>query len=203
MPTIVVEVPACFDPVGWQWAYYSEDYSPSDQDNNLTPAENFQTTSPDVNGTTPELGYTAPSGTSETIYDTQLDTTSFAINQRSYIKATQSGQYNLTLSRVDDRALLWLGDDAYTGYTNDNRDAEYRYTNADGYGSGSTLRTFEAGDYIPIRVLSFNRDGGTSLAVSITGPDGNELGDDAFVQYGCDPSNVDQAPPFHDFGDEA
>ena len=90
---------------------------------------------------------------------------------------------------------------AYTGWDRSNAVQEL------GYGESPT--SFQVvlteGQYVPIRIVWANAQGGASFYYSIVAPDGTVLLDDgtgpsdAIVQYSCDGVT---APPYEPFGSE-
>lgn len=115
------------------------------------------------------------------------------LNHRGYIFAQQSGTYTFQLASVDETVYIWVGDDAYTGWTAANADAHvsYRYTGG-GPGSGQFTVDLVQGRYYPVRVVFANAQGVARFGLSVTAPDGNVFlsantqGSPYLVQYSCD-----------------
>jgi hypothetical protein len=126
----------------------------------------------------------------------------FTLNHVGYIFAQSSGTYTFTLSQPDDIALLWLGSNAYSGWTRDNADAT-----AVIFGSPSASATVNLvqGDYLPFRIVFGQAQGAISFYLSLTAPDGTVILDSNtpdsrfLVRYSCDSTS---APAFPAFGSE-
>jgi hypothetical protein len=76
-----------------------------------------------------------------------------AINYRGYLYAAIAGTYTFTVSQVDDRAFLWLGETARTGWTAANA---VLYNQGSAAGQSITYTVSAAGSYIPMRVVAVN-----------------------------------------------
>lgn len=76
---------------------------------------------PYYKGTTTKIGVAA----SHTIYgQTPKDQKFFAVNHKGYLYAHQDGEYSFTAPIFDNLVLLWLGPNAYSGYTRANANLE-------------------------------------------------------------------------------
>ncbi|KAH0387173.1 hypothetical protein E4T50_15899 [Aureobasidium sp. EXF-12298] len=126
----------------------------------------------------------------------------FTLNHVGYIFAQTSGTYTFTLTQPDDIALLWLGSNAYSGWTRDNADAT-----AVIFGNPSASATVDLvqGQYLPFRVVFGQAQGAVSFYLTLTAPDGtvilnSDTSNSPFlVQFSCDGTS---APAFPAFGSE-
>lgn len=197
---VVVETP-CTDPAGYIWAHYTKDYTNAD-DPNYDASSDFQTEEPDVTGVTNKVTLRTETD-DNSIYGKEADTSSFALNIKTYLHAQESGTYTFQLGNEDDELRIWVGDGAYTGYNDNNRDANVYRSNGEN-GSGNYTVDLNEGQYYPVRLLFFNKNGQSTLSLNAISPNGTIIdGNDGsgFVQYGCDPR--ENAPRFKDFGNEA
>lgn len=127
----------------------------------------------------------------------------FTLNHVGYIFAEVSGTYTFSFSSVDDIALLWLGDTAYSGWTRDNADmvAVYGATTA----STATTYALVQEEYLAFRIVFGQAQGAVDFYFSVAAPDGtiilnSDTTDSPYlVQYSCDGTT---APAFPAFGSE-
>jgi hypothetical protein len=86
---------------------------------------------------------------------------------------------------------FWLGPDAYSGWNRTNVFMELLYPD----NAISKTATYDAAEWVPIRVMWGNVGGNGAFGISITAPDGTEIvGSDMassqyLVQYSCDQIN--------------
>ncbi|KAI1765274.1 GLEYA domain-containing protein [Hypoxylon sp. FL1150] len=219
--------PSCPKPIhcsneGWDWAYYSnpihndgEDYPGFRADVYKTQIPVYKTQIPVYVGTTPwiggHLGYT-DAGLDTTIFygsSPQLNSTYFALNHHAYLYACEPGTYQFDVSLVDDVVLAWVGDAAYSGWTDANADAKAVWTFLGGagqhYGSASFRRDLDGGRFYPMRFVFADAQGGGNFNLTITSPSGvivHQSGRDSdwVVRTSCDLGI--SAPRFPDFGKE-
>jgi hypothetical protein len=130
----------------------------------------------------------------------------FYLSHRGYFYAQVTGNYNFTIKDADDVAYVWMGENAYTGWTGSPSGGNYVAKARCCWSPENTNTTtyyMEAQTYVPFRIVLGQQDGSTSLGLTITAPDGTvilETGkeSDYVVQYSCDGT----APPFPDWGYE-
>jgi hypothetical protein len=161
------------------------------------------------NSTTSFIGFEtgtctiATTCTSATIYKTYIPSTGYIVLQhRGYIFAPISGTYTFTVHNGDNDVLIWLGANAYSGYTKANAaliDADF-LTGQD----YSTTLQLEAEQWYPLRVMYANSGGPGELDLTITAPDGTvimsyEVETPYLMQYSCD----GVYPPFADWNAES
>ena len=121
-----------------------------------------------------------------------------AFNHEAYVYAKIAGEYTITVPFVDDIVFIWVGEHAYESWTRANADGEV------GIGAGSVLVVrfqLAAGDYVPIRILFVNGQGGRGLDLTIRNPDGDSIAgsegiDDEYIVTG---TCSDVAPDFPAF----
>lgn len=179
---------------------------------NFDPAA-VKTQSPLVQGTTNRIGGLAQC-TSENpyaypLYGTTAPRCAFlSLNHRGYLYIAVPGTYTFRFSNIDDAAYLWLGSNAQAGFTRDNADmrASYLFNSngqSTGTGSASITRSYlTSGDYIPLRVVFGNGQGGTGLGLTVTDPNGLVIVDSSqqssayLFQRGCEGLPPGYAQPF-------
>ncbi|KAI4753934.1 hypothetical protein E4T52_03891 [Aureobasidium sp. EXF-3400] len=130
----------------------------------------------------------------------------FYLAHKGYFYAQVTGNYNFTIKDADDVAYVWMGEAAYMGWTGGPDGGNYVAKARCCWPPENTNTTtyyMEAETYVPFRIVLGQQDGGTSLGLTITAPDGTvilETGkeSDYVVQYSCDGT----APPFPDWGYE-
>jgi hypothetical protein len=113
-----------------------------------------------------------------------------AVNHRGYLYAHQDGEYSFTALIADNLTLLWLGPNAYSGYTYTNANLEAAYTPV-----GSVPLEYKAtlvkGKYYPIRFSWDNSGGARYYELKIKAPDGTTIVDGTttaspyLVKIGC------------------
>jgi hypothetical protein len=158
------------------WAEYTN----SQGSNNDATYSNFypevyKSQSPGVDGVTSTIGGISASGgvaisvygSSQTFYSDY-----FALDHKGYLFAVATGTYTFTVSGVDDAAFLWLGSEAYAGWTRSNADLIVAYHQGVGPGSGSTTIDLTEGEYLPIRIMFAQGQGNAVFQLSVAAPDG-------------------------------
>ena len=167
----------------------------------------IKTVQPSYNSTTTQAGgINVQAASSISIYgSTQtFSSTYFVLNHRGYIFAAATGTYTFSTSNPDDIVFLWLGPNAYSGWTgnpsggNDAFRVPYQ-------GYGSTTYNLVQGQYLPFRIVFGQQGGPVRFTFTITAPDGTVILDSNtqdspyIVQYSCDGV---AAPQWQDFGAE-
>lgn len=194
--------------LGVEWAYYPSPYT----DSHVYDADpaHFKAVTPSISGVTEDGVYWTADceATTDTynFYGTNEVCQDFALAYRGYIYANETGLYTVSVPMTsDDRAWVWMGSTAYSGWDGTNYNAVAVY---DGTTSGAaTYNVTQAGTYVPFRVLLAQAGGPWYLSITITAPDGTVLmSPDAtapisknLVKYSCDGSI---AAPFQHFGSE-
>lgn len=123
-----------------------------------------------------------------------------AINHVGYVFAQVSGTYVFSISKSDDITLLWVGANAYSGWSRANANIVNPY----GAGTSTYSVNMVAGNYYPIRIWFGNAQQAIVFQATLTAPDGtviltsNSKKSPYLVQYSCDGS----APAFPAFGSE-
>ncbi|CAO1625897.1 unnamed protein product [Sympodiomycopsis kandeliae] len=204
MPTVVVEEP-CKDPKGLSWAHYTSPYQKAEQPD-YTYWKNKQ---PDDAGVTSNPGFqkdfAAGSDDMTTFYDSSkmVSKDYYSIDHRGFFRAPATGSYTFSAGKVDDFLDLWEGDNAISGWNNDN--AAFEVTYSSGGEAESTTVNLQEGQYLPIRFFLVNTGGpndntglGSGFNFTVT-QDGNAIdASQDYVQYGCD----GRTQKFPDFGSE-
>jgi hypothetical protein len=90
---------------------------------------------------------------------------------RGYPFGPLDGEFTITAALNDNIVLIWLGTDAYSGWTRANADLESTYPND----PSSTTVTLSAAQWLPIRVMWADGGGPGIFSISIMAPDGSEL----------------------------
>ncbi|KAI0890667.1 GLEYA domain-containing protein [Annulohypoxylon maeteangense] len=201
------------DNVGWDWAYYSNPLTDSGEGYPGFRADVYKTRQPLYTGVTPSigghLGLTATSPDVTTFYGSteELNATHFAINHHAYLYACENGSYQFDITYVDDAVFAWVGETAYSGWTDANRDAKAAWTPHGDWHSGSASfrKDLEIGSFNPLRFVFGNGQGGGAFNLTITSPSGvivHQSGQDSdyIVRYSCDLKI--SAPEFPAFGAE-
>ncbi|RWA09016.1 hypothetical protein EKO27_g6091 [Xylaria grammica] len=206
--------PSCSKPkqcenVGWDWAYYPNPLTNNGENYPGFRGDSFKTKTPTYTGVTPVIGKASAFGT--TIYNSTstLDSAYFVLNQHAYLWACEKGTWQFDITGVDDLALAWVGDLAYSGWTDSNASGRAVWTfqgTGSHTGSASFTAELEGSSYVPVRFLFANGQGGGAFKVTITSPSGiivhqtgRDTNNDWIVRYSCFES---QAPKFASFGQE-
>lgn len=149
------------------------------------------------------IGKTKSIGLTDTthIYDSTPTKSEYVtVNHRSYLFTQQAGEYTFTLPLADDIAILWVGPQAYSGYTRANSNAIKLFAPPT---SAVYKKTFKQGEYVPIRIIYGNAGGIGAFSAEIKAPDGTDIiGAGAatespfLVQYSCDYVSAPKFPPY-------
>ncbi|OBT47696.1 hypothetical protein VE00_02222 [Pseudogymnoascus sp. WSF 3629] len=175
------------DNAGFEFAMFPNDivYSGSN-DANFNPVV-MKRTQPYYKGTTTRTGITD----SHLIYGQTPQNWEFvAVNHRGYLYAHQDGEYSFTAPIADNLILLWLGPNAYSGYTRANANLEAAYTPVGSVPLGYKA-TLVKGKYYPIRFSWDNSGGAGNYELKIKAPDGTTIVDGTttaspyLVKFGC------------------
>lgn len=192
---------------GYSFAYYGNEPYGNDVGNmdatytkQLTPTYN-STTNLGIGIYGSEWASVSLYGSSQTYSDNY-----FYLSHKGYFYAQVTGNYNFTIKDANDVAYVWMGENAFTGWTGGPNGGNYVAKARCCWPPENTNTTtyyLEAQTYVPFRIVLGQQDGSTSLGLTITAPDGTvilETGkeSDYVVQYSCDGT----APPFPDWGDE-
>ncbi|KAI6093483.1 GLEYA domain-containing protein [Hypoxylon rubiginosum] len=212
--------PSCPKPIrcfneGWDWAYYSNPRHNDGEDYPGFRADVYKTQAPVYSGTTPwiggHLGYTQANPDTTIFYGSspQLNSTYFALDHHAYLYACERGTWQFDVSLVDDVVLAWVGDAAYSGWTDANADVKAVWTFLGGagqhYGSASFSKDLDGGRFYPMRFFFANAQWGGNFNLTITSPSGvivhqSGRNSDWVVQSSCGLDT--SAPRFPDFGEE-
>ncbi|KAF3929248.1 hypothetical protein AA313_de0205312 [Arthrobotrys entomopaga] len=96
----------------------------------------------------------------------------YTLNFRGFFYCPVTDTYTVSLYNVDDLAAIWLGQNAYLGYTESDASLVSRYHGGTGYQNVQTSFQCNGGTYAPIRIIMGNKSGARSYDVSITGSSG-------------------------------
>jgi hypothetical protein len=197
---------------GIQYAVYTGTanvpYNSDSTYSNFNPAK-YKTLTPYTTGTNIQVGpvnYTGANSVDMTIYGNpnKFKTDYFAVNHRGYIYARESGTYAFQSDFPDDIVMVWVGPNAYRGYTND----KGNYILRNPYGAGKTIATVDLkqGQYYPVRVIYANAQQAAQLHFEVRSPGGTAIIDSEgnvntqyLVQFSCD--NI-AAPKYDPWGQE-
>ncbi|KAK6197289.1 hypothetical protein LQW54_010751 [Pestalotiopsis sp. IQ-011] len=215
--TTVVAAPSdltCMGPptcnnFGLEWAQYHNDQGYNWDPNYRTfdPAH-FKTIEPNATGQTskvyvPDTFANTGDAFPVSVYDIKVPVELFVLNHRGYFYAPQKGTYNFSVPRIDDAAFVWLGAHAYEGWTRDNADISFICSFPREQQTTSASVVLEQGEYLPLRILFAQAQGGVSLQFQVTGPGDvqylNSVTESPFVVgKSCDGT----APAYERFGHE-
>ncbi|PNP54655.1 hypothetical protein THARTR1_05212 [Trichoderma harzianum] len=132
-----------------------------------------------------------------------LSESDFVLNHRGYIYARQTGTYTFTLNLLDDAAYIWIGPEAYSGWTGANADARAVYNN--GPATETYTVNLQEGQYYPFRIIYDQGPRITEFDITVSAPDGSTFLSSStsrspyLVRFSCDRST---APRFSSFGFE-
>lgn len=157
----------------------------------------FKSIAPLQNDVFGEVGVTS---IDTTIYGHSLSFSNFSLDHRGYFFAPQTGAYTFTIQKnALDKVWLWLGPEAYQGWTAANADVYFSTANGghfDQYHSNLT-----AGVYYPLRI--FFAQGSTDpnfFTFGILSPDDTLLASTDLapspylVPYGCNSTGAVRFP---------
>ncbi|KAI3319321.1 hypothetical protein HD806DRAFT_509656 [Xylariaceae sp. AK1471] len=196
---------------GWDWAYYPNPIRNTADNYPGFRADVFKTIAPTYANVTPVIGELASVGGGGTFYNSSstLNSSFFALNQHAYLWACEKGTWTFNISNVDDLVLAWVGDKAYSGWTDDNADARavFLFENPGRVGSANFAVDLDGGAFVPIRFVLANAQGdGGSFRLNITSPSGivvhqsgRETDNGWIVRSSC---FAPEAPLFPAFGKE-
>lgn len=188
----------------------SQGYYPNNEYNSDTDYSDYdptviKTETPDYQSTASVCGGIDDSDSTDiSIYGSSETFSSnyFTLNHVGYLFAEVDGTYTFSFSGVDDIALLWLGNYAYSGWTRDNAHLSAVY-GVDR--EATTTYTLEAEEYLAFRIVFGQAQGAAVFQFSVTAPDGTVILDSStedspyLIQYSCDGTT---APAFPAFGSE-
>lgn len=130
---------------------------------------------------------------------TEFNSTYFTLNHRGYFCPEVTGSYNFTPSGVDDIAFIWLGSNAYSGYTRANANLVADYVYAPGF--NTTNHAMTAGTYVPFRIMFGQAQGAIVFRMTVQFPNSTTLlgasspQSNDVSQYGC-PAIMSSAPSY-------
>jgi hypothetical protein len=189
--------PAFCGNAGVEWAQYHNDqgYNWSPSYSQFDPAV-YKTTTPNATGTTSRINVDSIfANTGDTfpvpVYDIEVPVELFVLNHRGYFYAPTAGVYTFYMPQVDDAGFVWHGDKAYSGWDRTNADISFIVSLPVDQQKTSFSILLAAGQYLPIRVVFAQAQGGVRLQLQVIGPDGNQYvnwyTDSPFlVSYPCD-----------------
>lgn len=188
--------------------------------------EYYWQVTPDYDSTTTEVGgISEPAGSYVPIYGSAQDypASYFVLNHRGYVGialieirnrmndfsltrllqifAQVTGTYTFTTSNADDIVFLYLGQNAYKGYTRDNADATAVCCSYPGNTASATIALVQ-GQYMPFRIVFGQQGGPVIFSLSVTAPDGTVILDSNtqnspfVVQYSCDGTSAPAFAPW-------
>ncbi|KAK4066059.1 uncharacterized protein Triagg1_8368 [Trichoderma aggressivum f. europaeum] len=149
-------------------------------------------------------GISFQDGAPKSVYGSPpLSESDFVLNHHGYIYARQTGTYTFTLNQVDDAAYIWIGPEAYSGWTGANADLKAVYNN--GPATGTYTVNFREGQYYPFRIVYGQGPRIAEFDITVSAPDGTTFlssatsGSPYLVRFSCDRVT---APRFSSFGFE-
>ncbi|KAI1499568.1 GLEYA domain-containing protein [Biscogniauxia marginata] len=195
---------------GWDWAYYENPIFNAGEGYPTFSADAYKTREPLYSDVTPSIGgqVGAGAGTSP-VYgsSTELNATYFALNHHAYLYACESGRWQFDITFVDDVVFAWVGDTAYSGWTDENADAKavWTFQGTNHFGSASFVQELDGGRFYPLRFVFADGQAGGRFELTITSPSGiivHQSGRDSdwIVRFLCDLAT--SAPRFPEFGKE-
>lgn len=132
---------------GLQWAYYPNPFgSNGDREYSAFDPTYFKTANPTVDGVTGYAGISGPCGDTSSTYSFYGNTeycSNITLDYRGYLYAAQTGTFTFSVSNVDDIVLVWVGPNAYSGWTRTNAALVVTYAD-DHNGAGVAPATYEA-----------------------------------------------------------
>ncbi|KAI1310004.1 hypothetical protein F5Y03DRAFT_392435 [Xylaria venustula] len=209
--------PSCSKPkhcsnVGWDFGYYPNSLTNSGENYPGFRADTFKTQNPTFTNVTSVIGKATAFDTSIYNSSASLQSSYFFLNHHAYLWACEKGTWQFDISGVDDLVLAWVGDLAYSGWTDDNANgrAVWTFQNTGGTRTGSASFTADlaGATFVPVRFVFANAQGGGAFKVTITSPSGiivhqtgRDTNNDWIVRYSC-PGSA-KAPKFPAFGQES
>ncbi|KAJ5717487.1 hypothetical protein N7488_003133 [Penicillium malachiteum] len=138
-----------------------------------------------TNGTTQDINFESEDYPSYSTILCQLlgqvsatDCGQWTVVFQGFLHATQTGNYTLAPTLSEDNALFfWLGEKAYSSYTNDNTDGGVSYTQPTGL-PHSYAASMVAGEFLPVTFIYANGYGPALNELTITSPNGTTYPDD-------------------------
>ena len=194
LPAGPAKLPATCSNEGLQWAAYS--ITQALDDNSSFDPTYIQTQDIELGpGVANQVGtYRTKKNSNSMIFGStqKINTELMTLDIVGYFYAPKTGPYTFSSPYADDLLYIWVGTQAYAGWT---------ASNANMYISDSQPKSFSvdmiAGQYWPVRIILANRVGDGGYTLQITAPDGsNALRPGQLVQYSCDGTT---APPFPDY----
>ncbi|KAF5874293.1 putative ca2+-modulated nonselective cation channel polycystin protein [Botrytis fragariae] len=160
----------------------------------------YKTQTAEITGNTTAVSYsvTTYTNTAVSVYGSTQKLNDFylVIDNRGYLFAQMTGTYTFSTTSADDIFFLWVGANAYSGWTRANADLIATLT----YPSQKFTIDLVEGEYYPIRFLWANGDGPGLFAFSVTAPDGttildgNTVASPYVVQFSCDGTSAPEYP---------
>lgn len=153
----------------------------------------FKSQKPEYEGLTNTLVINAPLQ----LYGQGANLNLATVIHQGFLLAPETGNYTFVFGQADDIVLVWLGKNAFSGWTRANADIERTYIPPPG-DETRTMRLLEQGTYYPVRVAWGDKGGNVAMSVKIIAPDGDELtGKEGgyFRTEACDGS-YDKFPPY-------
>ncbi|KAI0178124.1 GLEYA domain-containing protein [Pestalotiopsis sp. NC0098] len=201
--TTTVTVSACATPpttcnnLGVQWAEYRNFLERPGNDANYSAflPEVYKGQTPEIPGVYGNIGpvdFTSTRSRLVTIYDSNqaFPSAFFALDHKAYFFAPVAGRYVFSVTNVDDAVFLWLGPQAYAGWTRANADGFGVYD--EGAGFARVVADLAAGEYVPVRLMLAQSQGPASFNFYVAAPDGTnivspDVPDSPYlVQFSCD-----------------
>ncbi|KAI1345306.1 hypothetical protein F5Y01DRAFT_300857 [Xylaria sp. FL0043] len=207
--------PSCSKPkhcdnAGWDWAYYPNQLTNSGENYPGFRDDVFKTQTSTYTNVTSVIGQASAFGTAIYNSSATLDSSYFVLNQHAYLWACEKGTWQFDISGVDDLVLAWVGDLAYSGWTDHNANGRAVWTfqgTGSRTGSASFTADLDRSAFVPVRFLFANAQGGGAFKVTIISPSGiivHQTGrvtnNDWMVRYSC--SGAPNAPKFPSYGEE-
>ncbi|ATZ51931.1 hypothetical protein BCIN_07g04770 [Botrytis cinerea B05.10] len=160
----------------------------------------YKTQPAKITGNTTAVSYsvTTYTNTAVSVYGSTQKLNDFylVIDNRGYLFAQMTGTYTFSTTSADDIFFLWVGANAYSGWTRANANLIATLT----YPSQKFTINLVAGEYYPMRFLWANGDGPGLFAFSVTAPDGttildgNTVASPYVVQFSCDGTSAPEYP---------
>ncbi|KAF7936450.1 uncharacterized protein EAE97_007816 [Botrytis byssoidea] len=160
----------------------------------------YKTQTAEITGNTTAVSYSVTTYTNTAVFvygSTQkLNDFYLVIDNRGYLFALMTGTYTFSTTSADDVFFLWVGANAYSGWTRANADLIATLT----YPSQTFTIDLIEGVYYPMRFLWANGDGPGLFAFSVTAPDGttildgNTVASPYVVQFSCDGTSAPEYP---------